>query len=120
MKRVLRFTGNIIKWAIRLLVVALLVMLIGGVYSYFNPPGQPPSPDNAQWAIQTYSNDSMRIPSRIYYATTLDYQEDGTPVISGYWSFDGKNFHKQKGERSFPYNIYGDITVIRRGSVEKQ
>ena len=103
----------IIKWIVRGIGIVVLLFIVLGVVSFLNRPVEPPSVKDAPWAIQTYSQDEQRIPSRIYYAVSIEYT-DNTPIIKDYWSFDGKKFIKQEGEKAFPPERYGDILIVRR------
>ena len=108
-----RFMGNVVKWIVRLIGILALLMLIAGVASFFIRPGEIPDVDKAPWSIQTYSNDEMRVPSRIYYAQEL-IMDDNTPVIVNYWTYDGEKYHYHKGELPFPFDDYGNIDIKRR------
>lgn len=110
----MRILNFIWKWGKRLLILTILFFIAVGVISAFATPGEPPDAEKALWAIQTYSNDAMRIPSRVYYASTLEFDDAGTPIISNYWIFDGKEFHKQRGSKAFPSTDYGNIDIVRR------
>src|SRR3990167_6461051 len=109
------FTGIIVIWVVRLIGIVFLLLLLGGVISFIMVSAtESPSIDKALWAIQTYSNDAMRIPSRIYYAQKITYLEDGTPVIIGYWLLSGGKFKFVRGDKPFPIDQYGIIDVRRR------
>jgi len=103
----------IIKWIVRGIGVILVLMIVLGVISFLFRLGEAPSISKAPWAIQTYSNDEMRIPSRYYYAESVDII-DGTPVITGYWTYDGKKYRHQRGDKAFPLAEYGNIDIVRR------
>ncbi len=104
---------KLIKWVVRGIGLLMLLMLIGGVLPFFYQPGSLPATSSANWAIQTYSTDGLHIPSRIYYAEKVEFR-DGVPVISGYWTFDGEKYHKQRGEKALPVEECGIIDIIRR------
>lgn len=102
---------SVLKWIGQTITILVLVVIIGSVFVYCNRPGQVPDIDSYPWAIQTYSNN---LPSRIYIAKEVEYTQDGTPTLKNYYSFDGTNWHKQKGDKSFPVDTYGKIDVRRR------
>lgn len=91
-----------IKWIGRLIFLGIVGGFLLGAYAYFGLKGTlPPDIESAPYAIQTYSSDGMMIPSRIYYADEV-LIEGGVATISGYWSYDGEKYHKQKGEKEIP------------------
>ncbi len=108
---------KVITWVVRGIgfLIALLILMgfISFAVSLFYLPGKVPSVEDAPWAIQTYSNDSMRVPSRFYFSKQIT-QEEGDPVITGYWSFDGKKYHYHRGKKAFPIDLYGSIDIIKR------
>lgn len=110
----MRRFGSFIKWSVRAIGVIAFLLLIAGVIGFFVQPTVEPSAEKAPWAIQTYSNDRFRLPSRIYIAENIEYKEDGTPAIKGYWTYDGKNFYHKRGEKEFPFDQYGKIDIVRR------
>ena len=82
--------------------------------AYFIRTGTPPSVKDAPWSIQTYSVDEFRIPSRIYYAESIEYI-DGSPVAKGHWwSLDGDSYKKHSGDKAFPVDLYGKVNIKRR------
>ena len=102
------------KWIGRifmLMVIATLVSCAGaGAYGYITMQSMsPPDAENAPWALQTYSQDGMAIPSRIYYATDVEIV-DGHPLISDYWILDGDKFKKGKDDKTLPANT----KIVRR------
>lgn len=107
--------GKVFKWISRLVVAGILVLMILGAANWFmNKTQQPPDVEKAPWVIQTYSFDEMRIPSRVYYAEELTILEDGTPVVVGYWKYDGRKFTHINDEKEFPIDIYGEIGITKR------
>ncbi len=118
MKRTLirfAFASIIITWVVRIIgLIILLLLVAGGVaYCQVNRTAQVPDVEKAPWVIQTYSNDAMRIPSRIYLAEMIDYDGD-TPVIKNYWRLDGGRYIFVKGKKEFPVAEYGKIDIERR------
>ena len=104
----------IFRWIKRLILLAILGAIILGVMAFFaNKAMEPPNVKDAPWAIQTYSNDDLRIPSRIFYAKEITIDE-GTPTLHGYWSFDSRRYHFNKESRPFPVKDYGEIKIVRR------
>ncbi len=102
------------RWVPRLILCGIVLFVLIGVVAYFiNKPPEPPSIEDAPWAIQTYSNDELRIPARVYYAASMELRGD-TPVAIVYWDFDGKHYRKHGGEKVFPQNEYGNISITRR------
>jgi hypothetical protein len=107
--------SKVIKWLPRIFLCGLVVWILSGVVGYYlNKPAAPPSVRDAPWVIQTYSNDILRVPSRVYYATDVEIKQDGTPVAKTYWSFNGNNYKKHSGTIEFPVSIYGNISIKRR------
>lgn len=106
----------IFSWGPRVFLCLLILFFLAGVVAYLiNSTGEPPDREEAPWALQTYSNDKFRIPSRIYYASDMEISEDGTPIAKApYWSYDGKNFKKHNEDKSFPQSDYGEIDITRR------
>ena len=105
---------KIVKWISRLILCLVILFVLAGVTVYLvNKSSEKPSIEKAPWSIQTYSNDTYRVPSRIYYATDVDIVE-GVPVISNFWSFNGEKYKHEKVDREFPKEIYGDIIILRR------
>jgi len=89
-------------------------MVIGAVVSLFYKPGELPDNTRAEWAIQTFSNDDMRIPSRIYLAEKIRYDDDNTPIITNYWTYDGEKYIYHTGDKEFTKLLYGEIEVKKR------
>jgi hypothetical protein len=108
---------KIVKWIVRIIGGFLILFILAGVISwgisFFNKPVATPPTDKAPWAIQTYSNDSMRIADRIYFAAEVG-QDGDTPTITGYWSFNGKSYDYHRGVKEFPVADYGSIDIRRR------
>ena len=107
---------RIFKWIGRIIIgLIVLVLLLGALTWFQNKAMEPPSIEDAPWAVQTFSNDEFRVPSRIYYAETIERREDGTWVLINYWDYDGKRYHHHKAEKPFPLDLYGNIQIVRRG-----
>ncbi len=100
-----------VKWLICGIVFGIVLLAIGGVLLLLTPK-EIPAVTAAPWAIQTYSNDKMLIPSRVYVAEKYSYANDGVLIISGYWSFDEKNWIRHNG--SLTLKGYGKIDITRR------
>ena len=99
------------KWASRVVTGTVLLFFLLSAVMCFMQPGEPPE---TEWGVQTYTNDQFRIPSRYYYGDSIEYI-DGYPVLKGsWWSYDGKKYHKHKGDKEFPVSEYGKVDVIRR------
>jgi len=108
----------LVIWVGRIIFGLFVIFLIISAIAYFAKPGNPPSIDKASWVIQTYSNDEFKMPSRIYYAESLEYI-DGVPVAKGkWWSFDGRSYHQHKGDKPFPVEEYGKVDIIKRIKTE--
>jgi hypothetical protein len=107
--------GNgLFLWVGRVVVSILVIFLLISAAAYFFKVPEPPSAKDAQWGIQTYSNDQFRVPARIYYTNEIAVV-DGTPIAkNSWWSYDGKRYHKHQGDKPFPENEYGKIDIIRR------
>lgn len=84
---------------------AIVVFVFGGFLASCSKPQEPPTITEAPWVVQTSS--------RLYYAKELKML-NGEPYIRGYWTYDGKRFHFEKGSLSFSVNSYGQVKVIRR------
>ena len=98
------------KYVFYIFIIMLIIFFAVGAVSYFFIKSQdPPGVDNAPYAFQTYSQDTLMIPSRIYYATEVVII-DNKPVISNYWTLDGKTYKKHGGEKILPENT----KIIRR------
>ena len=105
---------RLIRWLVRGVGVIVLLMLVAGVISFIYKPGELPTSEKAEWAIQTFSNDELRVPSRIYLAQDIRYDEDNTPIITNYWTYDGADYKYNKGDKPFPFDLYGGIEVRKR------
>ena len=101
----------VISWVVKLVLIGAVVLflLAGGIAYFIAKPVTPPSMDDAGWAIQTYSQDGMNIPSRIYFTNDIVY-ESGIAIMGNYWSFDGKKYRYVKDERELPPNT----DIVRR------
>lgn len=109
---------KVVKRIVRIIIcLGILYLIVGGVWFYFaSKGGNLPPVEDAPWAIQTFSNDEMRIPGRIYYASDIEILPDNTPVAKApYWAFDGKDYYKVKEDKPFPEEDYGNISISRRG-----
>ena len=99
----------VIAWVARIAIGLLfLFILLGGIAFAVNK-SEPPSPDKAVYAIQTYSADGLKIPSRIYFTDEIVY-DGNLPVVTDYWKFDGENYKRIKNERIFTE----PVTIVRR------
>jgi hypothetical protein len=97
---------KLIKRIITLVVaVAFVFLLITGIIAYFIKSKEPPSIQDAPWAIQTSS--------RMFYASNFTVQQ-GVQEIKGYWYSDGGRWIYESGIKPFPADLYPHIDVIRR------
>ena len=111
----MRTFAKVVQFLSRLVFLLIVVSIITGVVYYFlSKPGDLPTLEEAPWAVQTFSNDQYRMPSRFYLANKVDVTEDGTTRITTYWTFDGKGYNKHDGEKTFPKEIYGEVDIRRR------
>ena len=102
------------RWIPRVIVIVIALFLVISAFSYFLRSSEPPSVEDAPWVIQTYSVDEFRLPSRYYYAESVEYIS-GAPVAKGHWwDFDGKNYHKHSEDRLFSLDEYGKVDIRRR------
>lgn len=104
------------KWIGRILFFGFLVFVVGiitvGAVSYFYSKGlQPPPVDKARYGLQTFSQDGMMIPSRVYYTNSVIIK-DGKPVITDYWILDGSRF-KQKSDKDGK-ELPANTKIVRR------
>jgi len=99
----------IFTWIVRIGVLAIIAFIVLGGLAFFFNNSEPPSPDDAQYGIQTYSDDGMRIPSRIYFTNEIVY-EGNEPTVNDYWAFDGKDYKHIKKDRIFTE----PITIVSR------
>lgn len=98
------FYKNLILLFLLMPLVLLLCCLGVGAAGYFEmKTNQPPSIEDAPWAAQTFSEDGMRIPSRLYYASEVAIIR-GEMFVKDYWTFDGKRYKKHTGEKALPKN----------------
>ena len=98
------------KWILIIFLILLGVVLIIGGLGYLQLKSQtPPSVEDAPFAVQTYSQDDMKVPSRVYYPLDVKII-NGHPIIKEYWSFDGSRYRKYNEEKELPENS----KVIRR------
>lgn len=111
----MKFTMSVfLLWAGRIVLGVFVLFILLGVGAFIFRSNVAPAVDNAPYAVQTYSNDADRIPSRIYYGEEFTYN-DGIPTLTGtWWSYDGKKYHRHDGEKEFPADDYGQIDIIRR------
>jgi len=91
------------------LIIVVLVLAAGGIAYLDIKTKEPPSIEDAPWAIQTFSQDDMRIPSRYYFVAEVTI-EHGQPTMSEYWAFDGKRFKKYTDDKVLP----PDSKIVRR------
>jgi len=100
----------IIGWIFRIIVMLVVVFIGFGALAFFvNKDTAPPHIEKAQYAIQTYSSDNMKIPSRIYFTNDIVYN-GSTPMVEEYWKFDGEKYKLVKEPREFTELF----TVVRR------
>lgn len=100
-----------LKWFGRLLVLGIIVFFCLGLFAYFSlKQTQPPGIDKAQWAVQAYVEQAgVKFPTRYYYAESVQIV-DGNALLTTYWTFDGKRYHKVTGDRV----IVPPFKVLRR------
>jgi hypothetical protein len=106
--------SSFVRWAGRLVFgIFFVFLLLSAVAFVFKAPA-PPGIEDAQWGIQTYSNDEFRVPSRIYYTNKIEVV-NGVPIAkNSWWSYDGRNYHRHNGDKTFSPTVYGNIDIIRR------
>jgi len=90
----------VFTWILRLVFLAVAVFFLFGVGAFLFNDTEPPSAKKAQYAIQTFSTDDNKIPSRIYFANEITY-EGKIPSTPEYWWFDGENYKHIKKDRVF-------------------
>ena len=117
MKRFIGFLFMGPLWFVRIgsiLTMLIVVTLIGSmVYVYATGYGQG-VPDEAPFAIMTYSHiEGKAIPLRTYYGDNY-VEVDGEPALDGWWSYNGKRYVYHSGVKEFPKAEWGAVTVIRR------
>jgi len=100
----------IFLWITRIASLAFLLLLVAGALVFATGPDEAPDIEKAPWGIQTYTDD---VPSRVYYAEDVRL-EGNMPIIKGYWSFNGKKFKFNKGEKEFPQSDYSFVQVVDR------
>jgi len=99
----------IIGWVLRIGILLVGIFIFAGVGAFLFDNSTPPSPDKAEFAIQTYSEDGQKTPSRVYYANEIVY-DGNLPVIEEYWVFDGEDYKQVKKQRIFTE----PIRIVRR------
>jgi hypothetical protein len=99
------------KWLGRFFVLGVLIVVIIGGVTYCDFRGtQPPSLEDAPYALQGYyETDGLKIPTRIYYAEKIELV-DGKALLETYWTLDGTKFKKHEGRKE----VYPPYSVIRR------
>jgi hypothetical protein len=102
MSRLPKILRRIITIGISAVIVFLLIV---GAVAYFINAKNPPSVQEAPWLIQTSS--------RIYYASEFSVQ-NGIQAIRGFWYSNGGRWIFNSGIMTFPQDIFGPISIIRR------
>jgi len=99
MKHILIFV--IMGWVLRIVVMLVVAFVfLGGALALVLGNSTPPSLDKAQYAIQTYSDDELRVPSRIYFTDEI-IPEGNLPTVKDYWWFDGEKYKHTKELKVF-------------------
>lgn len=105
---------KIVSFFVKSIGLVIFLMIIIGVITFFIPKNtEPPTVEKARYGIQTYSNDALKIPSRIYFTNSIGVV-DGTTIIDGYWSYDGEKYKYHRDEKKFPIDEYGNIKIVDR------
>lgn len=107
MPQVVRGFRSFIRWVVLIGVFGFVLLVVG---SYIGTCAfkqrNPPSINEAPWAIQTSS--------RGYYAKIYSV-ENGVPTITDYWLLDDKGHYIHvKGSMAFLPRLFGQVAVIRR------
>jgi len=99
------------KWLGRLFLLGVLLIVCLGVFAYFSLQATfPPDIEAAPYALQAYyEKDGLKFPTRYYYAEKIELS-GSVAVLTIYWTFDGKKYHKHKGDRE----IQPPFTIVRR------
>lgn len=98
------------KWLFFIFLIGLVIAVGVGGFGYVTMKmHEEPAIKDAPWVIQTYSQDGMSIPSRVYYASEVE-MVNGNPVIKNYWTYNGQTYNKQSGEKELPANS----RIVRR------
>ena len=95
------------KWIFRIFLLGFVVFIAVGAFAYFYLKGQePPDIANAPFAIQTYSQDDLMIPARVYYAENV-MVSGGILTMRVYWDKDGDRYHKHNEDKPIlePYKL---------------
>jgi len=89
---------NVLKWIIRGIGLITILFILSGVLAFLTRGCNTAAPgvDKANYSIQTYSQDELRIPSRIYYSQDIVIDGDYVFTKGYYWSFDGEKFIRHK------------------------
>lgn len=103
----------LLGWVARIAVMLVVVFIGFGALAFVVNDDTPPDANKAAYAIQTFSTDGLRVPSRIYFTNEV-YPDGELPVINNYWWFDGEKYHYIKGEKSFTE----PIEIVRRNRNE--
>jgi len=105
---------SLFKWIMRGVVCLIIIFLISGAIVWVIARGHEiPSVEKAPWAIQTYSPDLIKVPTRVYYVEALEII-DGVAVMSGFWYLkDGKYIYMDT-DKPLPVAEYGEITILKR------
>jgi hypothetical protein len=106
--KVRQFTGatqTVLRVIFIFIIVAFALFILLGFVSRCIPSIRMPDATEAPWIIQTSS--------RIYYASEYTLLDD-VPAIRGYWTTNGKTYRFVNDVKTFPFELYGQISVIRR------
>ncbi len=115
---------KIILGGILVVGIAVVVLIVVGVIGYFYHPNDPPSVQDAPWAVRTSS--------RVYYAKEIT-SVNGVPAITNYWYSDGGQWYfvgdvkpknmvetptaklvDGKWSLIFDKKLYPEVAIIRR------
>ena len=98
------------KYVFYIFIIGLVIVVAIGAVSFFYVKSlEPPSVEDAPYALQTFSQEDPIVPSRIYYASEVVII-DGKTILDTYWTIDGDKYKKHNGKKELPENT----KVIRR------
>lgn len=89
--------------------IVVLFLAVGAIGYVAAKAKEPPTIEDAPWAIQTFSQDGKMTPSRVYFVAEVTI-EHGQPIMHEYWAFDGAKFKKYNKDKTLPANA----RIIRR------
>ena len=101
-------------WLFRFAVLAGVIFAVVAVGAYSFRGGKPPAVDEAPYSVVAVLEDGNAPPLVHNYYASLVLDKGSQYVMVDWWTFDGKGYNLEKGEKSLTKKDWSRIGIYRR------